>query len=571
MHGPNDAVARLRGVLDAIDDDILALVERRIAAARAIGAAKPGGAPLKLRPAREAAVVARLEAAASPAARPAVRPVWRELMAQCVQAQAPMALVLGADDPALRLLAREAFGSAPAVAVAASPADALARAEAGGAVAILPLPLPRLPPALVAFRTLGDGAAAVGRLAAEAPTRRRDWFPGSWRARPAVQMPLYPDAAALAEVEAALAAAEPVVAIAEAAALRAALARAAEGEAMLVQAGDCAESFAAFSPARVAEERALLLALGDCLPGEVVHVARAAGQFAKPRSAALEAGGDGLLPSYRGDAVNGAAACRGARVADPRRLLRAHAQSRATVRLLEGLDAAARIEAPTPPVYVSHEALLLPYEQALTRRDGDGRWWATSAHMVWIGARTRDADGAHVDYASGIANAVGVKCDPMLTPDALSRLLDRLDPANEAGRVTLIGRFGAGEVGRALPPLLRRTRAEGRRVLWACDPMHGNTRVLGGIKTRLVADILAELRDFVVIAGAEGVHAGGIHLEATAAPVTECVGGADGVAPADLSTRYESLCDPRLNRAQALEAAAWTALCLGGGSEARAA
>jgi len=563
MNNSNDALARLRGALDAIDDAILTLVERRIEAARAIGGVKREDGPLKLRPAREAAVLARLEARAAPAARAAVRPVWRELMAQCVQAQAPMALVLGTADAELRLLARETFGSAPALAIASSPAEALARAEQGDAVAILPLPLPALPPRLIAFRTLGDKAAAVGRIAAEDGLPREAWSPAAWRSRPAAQMPLYPDEGALAEAEAALACAEPVVPIAEAAALRAALARAAEGEAMLVQAGDCAESFDAFSAERVAADRALLLALGACLPGESVHVARTAGQFAKPRSAALE----GVLPSYRGDAVNGAGRCRAARVPDPTRMLRAHAQSLATVRLLDGLGAAEAVTGSAPPVFVSHEALLLPYEQALTRRDEAGRWWATSCHMVWIGERTRDPDGAHVHYASGIANALGVKCGPGLTPDALSRLLDRLDPHNEAGRVTLIGRFGAGEVARVLPPLMRRTRSERRKLLWVCDPMHGNGRVVGGVKTRLLPDILAELRDFIGVAAAEGVPMGGIHLETTAAPVLECL-----ACPDDISARrFESLCDPRLNRGQALEVASWAARCLGRRDKARAA
>jgi len=549
MNSSNDALARLRGALDAIDDAILALVERRIEAARAIGGVKQEGGPLKLRPAREAAVLARLEAKAGPAARAAVRPVWRELMAQCVQAQAPMALVLGSPDPELRLLARETFGAAPAVEIAPSPAEAVARAEAGDAVAILPLPLPVLPPHLVAFQTLGEGAAAVGRIAAEDGPSSQPWTPGDWRSRPAAQMPLYPRPEVLAEVEAALASAEPVVPFAEAEALRAALARVSDGEAMLIQAGDCAESFDAFSAERVAADRALLLALGACLPGETIHVARMAGQFAKPRSAALEACAEGLLPSYRGDSVNGAERSRAARVPDPRRLLRAHAQSRATVRLLGGLEAAEGVAGPASPVFVSHEALLLPYEQALTRRDEAGRWWATSGHMVWIGERTRDPEGAHVAYAGGIANALGVKCGPGLTPDELSRLLDRLDPSNEAGRVTLIGRFGVGEVARALPPLMRRTRSQGSKVVWACDPMHGNGRLLGGVKTRLLPDMLAELRDFIAIAAAEGVAMGGLHLETTAAPVLECLAAPEDVA----ALRSEGLCDPRLNRAQALE------------------
>jgi 3-deoxy-7-phosphoheptulonate synthase len=500
-----------------------------------------------------------------------VRPVWRELIGHCLQSQAPMTIVLAGEDAALRLLAREAFGSAPPLAIAGSAVEAVARAEAGDAIAIVPLPLPRLPPRLVAFRTLGDTAAAVGCVAAEDASRAAPaagWSPDSWRRCQATQMPLYADAAALAGVEADLAGAEPVAAIAESAALRVALARVADGQGLLVQAGDCAESFAAFSPRRVAEDRALLLDLGRSLPAGAVHVARAAGQFAKPRSAALEASPEGLLPSYRGDGVNGAGRCRAARAADPRRLLRAHAQSAATARLLGAIGAAESVNGASPPVYVSHEALLLPYEQALTRRDAAGRWWATSGHTVWIGERTRDPDGAHVEYARGIANAIGVKCGPGVKADELSRLLDRLDPGNEAGRITLIGRFGIQETARVLPALMRRTAAEGRRLLWACDPMHGNGRVLDGVKTRRLADILDELAVFVAVAAAEGVHFGGVHLETTAAPVLECIDG--DTLPAG-GLRYESLCDARLNRAQALEVAAWTAACLLRHRKARAA
>jgi 3-deoxy-7-phosphoheptulonate synthase len=257
------------------------------------------------------------------------------------------------------------------------------------------------------------------------------------------------------------------------------------------------------------------------------------------------------LPSYQGDAVNGTGFSHAERLPDPQRLLRAHRQSRATAALLGAYAEADRLTGGAAPVWTSHEALLLPYEEALTRRDPEtGRCWNLAGDMVWIGDRTRELGGAHVEYAAGIANTVGVKCGPGLTADDLLRLAERLDPANEAGHIILIGRFGAHGVAVHLPRLMRATRAAGLRALWVCDPMHGNSSAAGSRKTRRLDDIAAEVDAFLDIAAAEGVHAGGLHLETTGAPVTECIGA--GVEEDGLGRRYETLCDPRLNPDQAL-------------------
>ena len=556
---PLDAV---RVEIDAIDDQILELIERRLAAARRVAAAKGDDRRLKLRPRRQAQIITRLQRRARTASPHAVRAIWRELMAHGLEAQAPTRLLIAPGAlPALAASLRDAFGSAPVHEQVASAAEALNRALEEEAVAILPEAPLQLPAGLCTFERLTgeDGAAlgyAVGRVAAEdaLPTAPapQPWTPAAWRNRKAAQQPLYPDAGALADAEAELAAAPAVVTSHRAAALRAELAEVAQGRGLLLQAGDCAESFAAFSAERVRADRALLLALGAGIGGEVVHVARAAGQFAKPRSSALDQHGTAALPSYRGDAVNGAAFAAGERTADPGRLLRAHAQSRASVALLEAYAVSVRLLGGAAPFWTSHEALLLPYEQALTRRDPEtGRWWSLSGDMVWIGDRTRDPDGAHVEYAAGIANSVGLKCGPSLSPDALLRLAERLDPANDPGRLVLIGRFGADGIGDHLPALIRATRAAGLRAVWVCDPMHGNTRTSGSRKTRHLCDIAREAEAFLDIAAAECVHAGGFHLETTGSPVTECVGA--GVGEGDLGASYETLCDPRLNPAQALE------------------
>ena len=383
------------------------------------------------------------------------------------------------------------------------------------------------------------------------------WHPAAWRSRPARQLPAYADPAALRAVEQRLANAAPVVAIEQCARLREAMARLAAGEGMLLQGGDCAESFDDPVAEQVAGIAALFDAMAERLApaadGPLVEVARIAGQFAKPRSTATESHGALKLPAYRGDIVNGAAFDQSSRAADPQRMIRAHMQSVGTAASL----AAARD--PGRPIYTSHEALLLPYEEALTRRDAAGRWWATSGHMLWLGDRTRQIDGAHVAYLSGIENSVGVKCGPTMSGDELVRLAAVLDPGNRAGKLVMIGRFGARKILDALPPLLAAAQAEGLRLVWAIDPMHGNTTTLGKRKVRRLPDILAEVDAFFAIVRAEGVHPGGLHLEMSALDVTECIGGRGPASIDELDRNWRTACDPRLNAAQAIDLAAHVA------------
>ncbi|MDP9413033.1 MAG: 3-deoxy-7-phosphoheptulonate synthase [Pseudomonadota bacterium] len=408
------------------------------------------------------------------------------------------------------------------------------------------------------------------------------WTPAGWRERPAAQMPVYPNALALARAEARLVSTPALTNAADISALKALLAKVSSGHAFLLQGGDCAESFAEFGADKVRMVFNLLLQMGAMLRAEsgceVVHLARIAGQFAKPRSAPFESV-DGLtLPTYRGDAVNGPAFTQASRAPDPERLLQAHRQAQVTIDLMRAYAAAGYADLPNieraarerlglckegprgdrhVSVFTSHEALLLNYEEALTRFDEEtGRWWALSGHMIWIGDRTRQLDGAHVEFARGVANPVGPKCGPSLAADDLLRLMDRLDPENEPGRLVLIGRFGAANVAEHLPALMRATRREGRSAIWSIDPMHGNTRLAGRFKTRLVADIVAKIRSFFEIAKAEGLHPGGAHLEMTGANVTECVNGSLPPREDHLAERYLTHCDPRLNYGQALEVAA---------------
>ena len=408
------------------------------------------------------------------------------------------------------------------------------------------------------------------------------WTPVSWRDCQAAQMPVYPDAPALARVEARLASAAALTRVEDIVDLKAALARVSAGEAFLLQGGDCAESFAEFGADKVRMVFNLLLQMGAMVRAEsgseVVHLARIAGQFAKPRSSAAETIDGVTLPSYRGDAVNGPAFTQPSRMPDPQRLIQAYRQAQVTIALLDAYAAAAYADLPKLDraareklglrrdtadahrpvnVFTSHEALLLNYEQALTRFDeATESWWAMSGHMIWIGDRTRQLDGAHVEYARGVANPVGLKCGPSLAVDDLLRLMERLDPDNEPGRLVLIGRFGADNVAEHLPVLMRATEREGRRAVWSIDPMHGNTRSAGRLKTRLVGDIIAEIGSFFDVARAEGVHPGGVHLEMTGADVTECVGGDLPLCEQHLSQRYLTHCDPRLNHDQAIDVAA---------------
>ena len=433
------------------------------------------------------------------------------------------------------------------------------------------------------------------------------WTKSDWRSKPRVQMPDWPDLAALAAAEAQLAKYPPLVFAGEARRLKRALGDAAAGKAFLLQGGDCAESFAEFSADnirdtfRVMLQMAVVLTWGAKVP--VVKVGRMAGQFAKPRSAPTEIMGGVELPSYRGDIINGFDFTPEARIPDPGRMLQAYTQAAATLNLLrafstggfadinrvhawtlgfadqdkaeryraisaqisDALDfmAAAGVNAQTAQslgqveFYTSHEALLLEYEEALCRIDSTtGLPVAGSGHMIWIGDRTRQPDGAHVTFCEGVQNPIGLKCGPSLSSDDLKRLIDRLNPANEPGRLTLIARFGAGKVGEHLPRLIRAVRESGAQVLWCCDPMHGNTiKSASGYKTRPFESVLREVREFFAIHRAEGTIPGGVHFEMTGKDVTECTGGLRAISDEDLSDRYHTACDPRLNASQALELA----------------
>ncbi len=434
------------------------------------------------------------------------------------------------------------------------------------------------------------------------------WSPESWRAKPVLQVPDYPDAAELAATEEQLATFPPLVFAGEARELKGRLAKVAAGEAFFLQGGDCAESFAEHSADnirdffRVLLQMAVVLTFAGGVP--VVKVGRIAGQFAKPRSAPTEAQGDVELPTYRGDIVNEIDFTEGARVPDPRRMLEAYRQSAATLNLLRAFaeggyanlehvhqwtldfvedspaghryqELADRISESlgfmracgvtpddTPQLrstnfFTSHEALLLGYEQAFTRVDSTtGDWYATSGHFLWIGDRTRQPDHAHVEFARGIENPIGIKCGPSLEPDGLLQLIDMLNPENEPGRLTLICRFGADKVGEYLPGLIRAVEREGKVVVWSCDPMHGNTvKAASGYKTRPFDLILREVERSFDVHRAEGSYPGGIHLEMTGKNVTECIGGARSLTETDLHDRYHTHCDPRLNADQALELA----------------
>ena len=434
------------------------------------------------------------------------------------------------------------------------------------------------------------------------------WTPDSWRAREARHLPTYPDAAALAAVETELGSYPPLVFAGEARDLKSNLAEVAAGKAFLLQGGDCAESFAEFHPNnirdtfRVILQMAVVLTYASKMP--VVKVGRMAGQFAKPRSTPTETIGDTTLPSYLGDIVNDIAFEAAGRDPDPKRMLRAYMQSASTLNLLRAFaqggyanlhqvnkwtldfvgrspwaekfqtvaerigEALAFMEAcgispDTVPqlkgtnFFTSHEALLLGYEQSMTRQDSlTGDWVDTSAHMLWIGDRTRQPGGAHVEFLRGVLNPIGLKCGPSLEPDELLRLIDTLNPANDPGRLTLIARFGHDKVETGLPRLIRAVQREGRNVVWSCDPMHGNViKTDSGYKTRPFDRILSEVRGFFAVHRAEGSHAGGVHVEMTGQNVTECIGGAMDVTQMDLGDRYHTHCDPRLNAGQSLELA----------------
>jgi 3-deoxy-7-phosphoheptulonate synthase len=434
------------------------------------------------------------------------------------------------------------------------------------------------------------------------------WSAASWRRFPAAQQPDWPDADALKKAEARLSTLPPLVFAGEARHLTRDLAEVANGQAFLLQAGDCAESFADFTADSIRDKLKIILQMAVALTYAagvpVVKVGRIAGQFAKPRSADTETVGDLKLQSFRGHMVNDDAFEADARRPDPERLVAAYQQSVSTLNLLRaftkggfadlsqvhlwnqqfvasstegqryeriaseidralrfmaacGIDLGAEEGLHQVDFFTSHEALILPYEECLTRVDSlTGDWYDCSAHMVWIGDRTRQLDGAHVEFFRGICNPVGCKVGPSCTPEELVRLCEVLNPDRLAGRLTLIARLGADKVEELLPPLIRAVEAEGHPVVWACDPMHGNTFTsAGGRKTRRFDDILAELRSFFAVHRAEGTWPGGLHVELTGDDVTECLGGAEEILEGDLGARYTTTCDPRLNGRQALDLA----------------
>ena len=573
MSQQSNNLAVLRQRLDPIDDQILALLKQRLEISAAIAASKSAEPGLKFRPRRQAEVLARLQRQAGEAPPAMIDDVWREIMAHCLQAQAPMALLLPPSQGRDRLeaAARKRFGGAAPLVRVNDLAAALEGARAGQSIALVPAgcDLPGDLDPIASLHHAGElVGVAVGRLAAEEPSHSSpSWTPSSWRARPAEQSVTYGDEAALERVERELAARPALVSVADCAELRGALARVAEGEAILLQGGDCAERLELDAASVARAQHKLLSDLGDVLAAatgrEIVTLARIAGQFAKPRSNPFETVGAAILPSYRGDAVNGPGQSLAARSPDPDRLLAVEGHARATLAALRGVGS---------QISTSHEALLLGYEQAMTRFDEDsGRWWNQGAHLVWIGDRTRQLDGAHVEFARGIANGIALKCGPTLDADALLRLCDRLDPGNEAGRLVLISRMGASAVDRHLPALMRATAAEGRRVVWSVDPMHGNGRTVGDLKTRALADIQLEVARFLAIAAAEGVRALGLHLELTADDVTECLGGSQNVTAGQLPLRYRSACDPRLNPRQAMDVVSAASAMIGGATVQRAA
>jgi len=432
------------------------------------------------------------------------------------------------------------------------------------------------------------------------------WSPTSWRSKPIQQQPQYPDASALTQVEQTLAGYPPLVFAGEARELRRQFAEVTQGRAFLLQGGDCAESFAEFSAGKIRDTFKVLLQMAIVMTFAagcpVVKVGRMAGQFAKPRSANDETLDGVTLPAYRGDIVNGIGFDAASRVPDPQRLLQAYHQSTATLNLLRafaqggfadlhqvhqwnldfiansalaekysqlagridetlafmracGMDSSPQVRETS--FFTAHEALLLNYEQAFVRQDSlTGRSYDCSAHMLWIGDRTRQLDGAHVEFLRGVENPIGVKVGPSMDADELIRLIDILNPNNDPGRLNLIVRMGADKVEAHFPRLLRKVQSEGRQVLWSCDPMHGNTiKASSGYKTRDFAQVLAEVKQFFQVHRSEGTVAGGIHIEMTGQNVTECIGGSRPITEAGLCDRYHTHCDPRLNADQSLELA----------------
>ncbi len=455
------------------------------------------------------------------------------------------------------------------------------------------------------YETPPDGMAASEFRSRKVASK---WSPDSWKSFEGRHLPEYADKAVLADVEQRLSTFPPLVFAGEARALKAELGEVANGRGFLLQGGDCAESFAEFHPDNIRDTFRVLLQMAVVMTfaskQPVVKVGRVAGQFAKPRSAPTEKQGDVEHSSYFGDIINDINFDGEGRKPDPERMVRAYSQSAATMNLLRafatggyanlrqvhqwtldhigrsawgerfaqtadrigealdfmeacGVDPSEVPQLQGTSFYTSHEALLLPYEQAMTRQDSlTGDWYDSSAHMLWIGDRTRFEGSAHVEYLRGVGNPIGMKCGPSLDPDALLKMLDTLNPSREAGRITLISRFGHEKVEAGLAPLVRAVKREGHPVVWSCDPMHGNViKAASGLKTRPFERILSEVKGFFAVHRAEGTHAGGIHIEMTGQDVTECTGGAIAITDEGLSDRYRTHCDPRLNGAQSIELA----------------
>ncbi|MEM5530169.1 3-deoxy-7-phosphoheptulonate synthase class II [Gammaproteobacteria bacterium AS21] len=434
------------------------------------------------------------------------------------------------------------------------------------------------------------------------------WTPQSWRSKPILQQPNYQDLAKVQAVEAQLKNMPPLVFAGEIRDLHRQLGEVAQGNAFLLQGGDCAETFAEFNANKIRDTFQVLLQMAVVLSfaggTPVVKIGRMAGQFAKPRSSDLETIGDQSLPSYRGDIINGNEFNEQARTPDPERIIKAYHQSSSTLNLLRAfaqggfadlhkvhqwnlgfvnesplgeryfnlanqidqaltfMEACGINSATTPQIrgttlFTSHEALLLGYEEALTRKDSlTDQWYNCSAHMIWIGDRTRQPDHAHVEFLRGVKNPIGIKVGPTTSAEDLIKLLDILNPENIPGRITLIARMGAQNIADKLPPLVQLIKREGRSVVWSSDPMHGNTiTASSGYKTRSVDAILTEIKGFFQVHKSEGTHAGGVHLEMTGHNVTECIGGAYQITEEGLAHRYDTFCDPRLNGEQALELA----------------
>jgi len=433
------------------------------------------------------------------------------------------------------------------------------------------------------------------------------WSRSSWRDKPIKQQPTYPDQVRLKEVEEQLRNYPPLVFAGEARNLKKDLADVCEGKAFLLQGGDCAESFSEFHAHNIRDtfkvimQMAVVMTFAGGVP--VVKIGRLGGQFAKPRSSDMETIDGITLPSYRGDIINGVEFNEAARIPDPNRMIQAYNQSAATLNLLRAfasggladlhqvhawnlgfvgqneltkkydelsrqIDNSLRFMAAcgiTSDVsrtlretdfYTSHEALLLNYEEAFTRQDSlTGEWYDVSSHMLWIGDRTRQLDGAHVEFMRGIQNPIGIKAGPSMDPDDLIRLCDVLNPNNEAGRLNVIVRMGADKVADGMPALIRAVEREGKKVVWSCDPMHGNTITSNGYKTRPVDAVLKEMKEFFQVHKSEGTYAGGVHLEMTGKNVTECLGGSFEITSENLKSRYHTHCDPRLNADQSLELA----------------